>query len=207
MFEFARFKLATTAPVVGEIVKVVSPAVTEETPPWMQEPETSWKQPPTSLTPFAKVEVAEVEDKFKTVAAMPEAKVEVERPRTSIAEVATRLPTVVVPAKSALPERASLAPGVVVPIARLLPIETLVEVAAVVVEFTTTKFVMVDEALLIIKVEVLLIPETAWRVSVLVAEIDRRSFNLKPLALISEVQGVCAPLPQDDQLKFPEPSV
>jgi len=89
----------------------------------------------------------------------------------------------------------------------LLPIERRVVVAAVVVEFTITKLVMVEVALFTISVEVLLMPETAWRVSVLVAEIDRRSFNLKPLALISEVQGVCAPLPQDDQLKFPEPSV
>ena len=52
-----RFKEATTAPVVGEIVKVPSEFETEDTPVTRQAPSMA-KQPSESVMPFEKVEEA-----------------------------------------------------------------------------------------------------------------------------------------------------
>ena len=43
-----RFNEAITEPVVGEMVKVPSELATDETPPWMQVPPVSLKQPAVS---------------------------------------------------------------------------------------------------------------------------------------------------------------
>ena len=57
VLELARLREATTAPVVGEIVKVESELETEVTAPPIQLPEASTIQPEVSLMPLAKVEV------------------------------------------------------------------------------------------------------------------------------------------------------
>ena len=54
---FPTFKDATTAPVVGEIVRDVSPAETDETPR-ARHPPLSAKHPPVRLMPFANVDEA-----------------------------------------------------------------------------------------------------------------------------------------------------
>ena len=71
-----RFKEATTAPVVGEMVKVPSELETDETPVGMQTPSMA-KQPSAIVMPFAKVEEAVV-------------------PRTSMVRAKAAPPTVVV---------------------------------------------------------------------------------------------------------------
>ena len=135
-----RFKEAITEPVVGEMVKVPSEFVTDETPPWMQVPPVSLKQPavswmplekvlvaavpvterlPAILTPPAKVLVAEVPATFKLLVTESVPMVEVAPARASIVPVAIKAPAVVVPETRASPVKERVFEGVVVPIARL----------------------------------------------------------------------------------------
>ena len=75
-----RLREATTAPVVGEMVRVPSELVTEVTvapDPEMQAPFTA-KQPLAMFNPFPKVEVAVVEVMLRRFAANPPVNVEVE---------------------------------------------------------------------------------------------------------------------------------
>jgi hypothetical protein len=79
VFAFPRFNEATTAPVVGEMVSVVSPAATEETPVGMQTPSIA-KQPSAMVMPFPNVLEAVVPCTSIVRAKTPEPNVVVETP-------------------------------------------------------------------------------------------------------------------------------
>ena len=90
-FAFPTFNVATTSPVVGEIVREPFPAETEDTaplPPVKHVPSIA-KHPSVMLIPFASVEEAVAEVRFRIVARTPALNVEV-----AVVEEAKMYPTV-----------------------------------------------------------------------------------------------------------------
>ena len=96
--------------------------------------------------PFAKVLVALDPATFRFPVTESAPRVEVAVPRASIVEVAIKAPTVVVPAIKARPftDRASV--GVVVAMPRRVVTDSIVVVALVVVALRITRLVIVEEA-------------------------------------------------------------
>lgn len=87
VFAFPVFRFATTAPEVGEMVSEESDEETEVTPPKGRQVPSTAKQPSVRFTPFANVEEAEVEVRFRMVALTPPPKEEVAVPETVSAVV------------------------------------------------------------------------------------------------------------------------
>ena len=106
-----RFREAKTAPVVGDMVRVLLEAVTDETPPTQVLP--MEKQPPVRLIPLAKVEVAMVERTLRRFVCIPQAKVEV-----AVVEVAVKYEVLTLSSNDPIPATDNFQFGEVVPMPR-----------------------------------------------------------------------------------------